>query len=109
MSFDEELVVGGTPSPLEGRKFDTGKARWSLFPAGTLLQILEVLEIGAKKYAPDNWKYVPERRTRYYDALHRHVEAWWGGEKADPETGRSHLAHAACCILFLMWCDRNDK
>ena len=44
---------------------------------------------------------------RYFAAMCRHVFAWWGGEDADPETGYSHLAHAGCCLLFLMEYQRN--
>ena len=32
----------------------------------------------------------------------RHMWAWWRGETADPETGASHLHHAACCLAFLI-------
>jgi hypothetical protein len=28
--------------------------------------------------------------------------AWNDGESVDPETGISHLAHAACNLLFLL-------
>lgn len=28
--------------------------------------------------------------------------SWVAGERCDPETGESHLAHAACCLLFLL-------
>lgn len=90
----------------EGRKDDGGKLRWSLFPAGTLKEILEVLEIGAKKYDVDNWKKVQDARRRYYDALMRHVESWWSGEVNDPEDGKHHLAHAGCCLLFLLALDK---
>ncbi len=38
----------------------------------------------------------------------RHIFAWWGGEDKDPETGFSHLAHAGCCLLFLMEFQRNS-
>ena len=92
----------------EGRKDDTGKLRWSLFPKGTLKLVLEVLEIGAKKYDVDNWKKVPNARVRYYDALMRHIDAWWGGQKDDPEDGKHHLAHAACCLLFLLSLDESQ-
>lgn len=89
-------------------KKDKGKPRWSLLPAGTIRQVIDVLEFGAKKYSVGNWVTVPNARTRYYDAVMRHVEAWWSGEKNDPETGLPHLAHAATCLLFLMWFD-NEK
>jgi hypothetical protein len=91
----------------EGRKDDKGKLRWSLLPTGTVRSIIEVLEIGAKKYDVDNWKQVPDARTRYYDAMQRHIEAWWNGQKLDPEDGLHHLAHAGCCLLFLLWLDKS--
>ena len=92
-----------------GRKDDTGKLRWSLLPRGTVKLIIEVLEVGAKKYDVDNWQKVPDARLRYYDALMRHVESWWSGEKLDPEDGLHHLAHAGCCLLFLLYLDNEDK
>ena len=90
-----------------GVKFDGHKPRWSLLPKGAVLQIIEVLEFGAAKYAENNWQYVENGRQRYYDALMRHMEAWWLGEKTDPESGLSHLAHAGCCLVFLLWLDRD--
>jgi len=42
-------------------------------------------------------------------AAFRHFIAWVMGEKKDPESGWSHLAHLMCCILFLMWTDENNK
>lgn len=90
-----------------GVKGDVGKLRWSLLPDGVVREVVKVLEFGAKKYQVDNWQKVPEPRTRYYDALIRHVEAWWLGERKDPESGCHHLAHAVCCGFFLMWFDEN--
>lgn len=89
-----------------GRKDDTVKPRWSLLPEGVVMQIVEVLDFGATKYTEGNWKYVAGGRQRYYDALMRHVDAWWGGEKLDPESGKHHLAHAGCCLMFLLWLDK---
>ena len=39
---------------------------------------------------------------RLLDAQMRHLAAFTMGEDFDPETGLSHLAHAACCNLFLL-------
>ncbi len=86
-------------------KHDAGKWRFSLVPLESLMQIVGVLELGAKKYAPGNWKTVPDAKTRYFDACIRHLMAWWSGERNDEESGISHLAHAGCCILFLLWID----
>ena len=104
--FTHEICADPKP---EGKKFDSGKPRWSLLPRGTLRKVVQVLEAGAVKYDVDNWKSVPDARTRYYDAMNRHIEAWWGGEKQDPETGIHHLAHATCCALFLIWLDEPEE
>jgi hypothetical protein len=90
-------------------KHDAGKPRWSLLPRGVIRQVLAVLEFGASKYVPHAWQGVPDARRRYYDAAMRHVESWWSGEKRDAESGLPHLAHAACCLLFLMWFDDAEE
>jgi hypothetical protein len=40
--------------------------------------------------------------SRPESAGYRHLTAWSMGENTDPETGLSHLAHAACNMLFLL-------
>lgn len=91
----------------EGRKADAGKPRPSLLPWRAIQQIVAVLEFGAAKYGADNWQRVPEARQRYFDAAMRHLLAWWDGERMDAESGLPHLAHAGCCILFLLWSDKS--
>lgn len=85
-----------------GSKLDQDKLRWDLLPFESVTPIVAVLTFGAKKYAPENWRLVENPRARYFAALMRHLAAWWLGEKNDPETGYSHLAHAGCCLLFLL-------
>lgn len=85
-----------------GVKYDNDKPQWSLLPFKALREVVDVLTYGAKKYAPDNWKKVPNAKQRYIDAGFRHFTAYAGGEKLDPETGKSHLAHAMCCLLYLL-------
>lgn len=94
---------------LQGKKFDTNKPRMSLLPKGALNAVIRVLEFGATKYQENNWKHVPDAKTRYYDAMQRHIDAWWNGERKDQETGEHHLAHAICCGMFLMWFDHMDE
>lgn len=86
----------------EGRKYDTGKPDYTLLPWDAVEQIVKVLDFGARKYARDNWKHVSDGETRYLAAAFRHMAAYNRGEKDDPETGISHLAHAGCCVLFLL-------
>lgn len=66
------------------------------------LQLVNVLEFGAWKYAPGNWrKGLP--RARVYAAALRHVHARSEGDYKDDETGLPHLAHALCELMFLYW------
>jgi len=82
-------------------KADAGKARFDLLPPEFLLETSAVLTYGAKKYTPNNWANGADW-SRYFSAMQRHLWAWWGGEDKDAETGITHLAHAACCLAFLM-------
>lgn len=88
--------------PQEGRKFDTGKPEYALLPPFALEETVRVLTAGAQKYERENWRFVDDAKYRYFNALQRHVWAWKRGEVNDPETGLHHLAHAMCCLMFLM-------
>ena len=89
----------------EGVKHDDGKTRYDLLPPELLEETAKVLSFGATKYGSRNWEYGMSW-YRPFGALMRHMWAWWGGEDKDPETGLSHLAHAACCIAFLLAYER---
>lgn len=89
----------------EGVKYDQEKPRFDLMPPRAQLRVVEVLTYGAAKYAPDNWLKVangPDGYRRYAAACMRHFNAWQRGEAIDPESGHHHLAHAACCLLFIL-------
>lgn len=85
----------------EGRKDDTGKLPYHLLPSDAVEEVIKVLQYGSEKYAPRNWEK-GMAWSRPFSALMRHMWAWWRGQNTDPETGLSHLAHAGCCILFLL-------
>jgi len=95
------------PSPMIGLetsvalKFDTTKPRLDLLPTQPLIEVAEVLTFGAKKYAEYNWAKGISY-SRLFGATMRHLWAWWVGEDNDSETGKSHLAHAICCLLFAL-------
>jgi hypothetical protein len=86
---------------MEGVKHDTGKLPYHLIAPEILESLARVLDFGAKKYAARNWEAGMDW-NRVFSALQRHTWAWWKGEDKDPETGFSHLEHAACCIMFLL-------
>ena len=61
-----------------------------------------------EKYAEHNWRkgFV---WSRPLSAAMRHITAFNAGEDKDPESGLSHLAHAACCIMFLLEFEKTHK
>ena len=90
-----------TGSLHEAVKHDSGTARYDLLPTEYLEATAMVLGFGADKYGQRNWEQGMSW-GRVFAALMRHMWAWWRGEKADPETGYSHLWHASCCMAFLV-------
>jgi hypothetical protein len=96
------------PELLEGTKYDTGKVGVHLLPSDALIEIARVLDFGANKYAAYNWtKGI--KWSRLVASTLRHVWAWFKGEDKDPESGLSHLAHAGCCILFLLQYEKTRR
>lgn len=82
-------------------KQDGGKPRMDLIAPEMLTATANVLAFGAAKYDERNWEKGMSW-GRCFGAMMRHMWAWWGGEKADAETGYSHLHHAAACLMFLI-------
>lgn len=98
ISTEEQLK---TITPI---KYDQSKTDWSLVPMECIEDIAKVLEFGAQKYSPNNWREGNGFKwTRVLNSLFRHIFAFARGEDNDPETGLSHLAHAGCNIIFLLY------
>ena len=90
----------------EGRKDDKDKLDWALLPLYPIREVIKVLMWGEKNYDRNNWQLVVDARLRYYNAAMRHITEWFGGKKNDNDTNLHHLAHAVCCLLFLIWLDK---
>lgn len=101
---------------LNGKKFDQGKTEWDLLPLGPVEEVVNVLMHGREKYGRDNWQLVDNPIRRYYSAAQRHLAAFRRArfdtknpfDAVDSESKLHHLAHAACCILFLLWHERKE-
>lgn len=94
-------------APVTGTKHDRGKPILGAVPPHAELAVGRVLTFGAEKYARGNWDKVEDHENRYMDAALRHLNAHRRGELTDSESGESHLAHAACCILFML--DKQER
>lgn len=122
MSNDSYIIYGGVrydlQSPTTGRsaedkllcsntdlkaavKHDAEKPDMSLLSSIALIKTAEVMTFGKRKYSAHNWRG-GFAWSRLLSAAMRHLVAYIGGENKDPETGLSHLAHCACCVMFLL-------
>lgn len=66
-----------------------------------LMVVAEVAGFGTVKYARYNF-FKGFDWSLSYDALQRHLHAFWGGENLDPESKLPHLAHACWHTLCLL-------
>lgn len=78
------------------------KPQLGLIPVGALTSVARVMELGAKKYGPYNWRSKSVRYMVYANAALRHLLAWIGGEDLDPESGEPHWAHMVACGLIVL-------
>lgn len=101
MEVDERRGITVQSLIKTGTKHDKGKADWTLLPWEAIEEVVAVLGVGAEKYEKWNW-CKGFAYTRLGAAALRHIISWLRGEDRDPETGLSHLAHAICCLLFLL-------
>ena len=83
-----------------GIKHDQGKLEYHLLSSDALNGLIEILMFGKERYGAFNWAK-GLTYSRVYDALERHIKAWWNGENLDPDSHKSHLYHVLCNAMFL--------
>jgi hypothetical protein len=112
LSPEQVLQIETAKTAATAVKYDSGKTDWSLMPWEAVAEINKVLEFGAQKYnekdkkGPNSWNWAKGTglgRLRVLNAVFRHLFAYARGEKLDPESGLSHLNHAACGLLFMIY------
>lgn len=92
-----------TTSATGGQK-GVKEARYDLIPPGALELLAIHYGKGSQKYSDHNWRK-GFNWSNSYAALNRHLQAFWGGEDLDPETGSPHMAavawHAFTLLTFM--------
>lgn len=78
------------------------KTPLGLIPPSAMEEIAWVHQLGSVKYGELNWRKTGVCASTYVHAILRHLNAWRDGEDLDPESGRSHIAHVACCCNILL-------
>ena len=91
-----------------GDRFNEGKIRPSLLPVVCYEHILQILEMGAKKYGEKNWQKGLKYST-CLDSLERHLLAVKNGEDTDTESKKLHAGHIAVNALFLLYFQLNGR
>lgn len=97
---DFPLVTGTKPT---NPKDAVGikKAPMSTVSAPFVAAVGVAMMEGALKYGRHNYRAAGVRSSVYYDALMRHMMAWWEGQDIDPESGLSHIVKAGACLAVL--------
>jgi len=71
-------------------------------PPSAILALGLAMENGEIKYGLMNWRSSPVSSSVYYDAMFRHLLAWWDGENVASDSRIHHLAHVmACCAILI--------
>lgn len=83
-----------------GLRFNQGKLRYDLVHPRAHEDMVDVLTMGAEKYFDRNWENGLSW-TSVLASMKRHIAAIERGEDYDQESGRLHIAHAACNVHFL--------
>jgi hypothetical protein len=92
--------IGATaPKQDEALRYNEGKLQWGLVHFKSIEPMVKVLEFGAKKYAPDNWKKPMDKR-KILESMQRHLAAMLDGEAYDSESGQLHIGHIQCNAMF---------
>lgn len=80
-----------------------GQAKTGLHttPPRVLLELGAAMSEGAKKYGPYNYRDTAIRSSIYFDAVMRHMYAWWEGEDIDPDSGLPHVVKAMSSLVVL--------
>lgn len=97
-------VEGGKATNAENPKdaIGSGKLPIHLWPTtATMMGCIGLLN-GMLKYGRGNWKAAGVRASIYYDACHRHLDAWFEGEDIDPDDNVPHLAAALACLAIIV-------
>lgn len=95
----EKSTIGGSINPKDA--CGIAKVPLSTISAPVLAEVGVAMLEGALKYGRHNYRVSGVRASVYYDAVGRHMMAWWEGEDDDPDSGLPHLAKAIAGLAVI--------
>lgn len=93
-----EVTNAKLDKDVEGQK----KTPLRVVPPILDLEVSGPLSQGAQKYGSYNWRHKDISLALHLEAIERHLAAYKDGENRAPDSGFTHLAHAAATIAILM-------
>jgi len=90
--------LGTNPKDLVGAK----KVPHHLVPKVAVSILARVMELGASKYGPYNWRENKVQSMTYVDAMRRHLDLFELSETIDQESEEHHLGHVMACAAILL-------
>lgn len=70
-------------------------------PSAPLFEVGLAMMEGGRKYGTHNYRDEGVRMSIYYNAVFRHLIAWWEGEDIDPDSGIHHVIKAIASLFVL--------
>jgi hypothetical protein len=92
----------GYPDDNPKTSIGVSKAPLHYIPPVALVHLGLAMENGGGKYGLMNWREFTVSSSVYYDAMLRHLMAWWDGEDAAPDSKVHHLGHVMACAAILL-------
>lgn len=83
-------------------RYNEGKPKWGLVDFKSLIPLVRVLEYGAEKYSPNNWKK-GLNNIEILESLCRHLFCLLSGEINDKESGLEHIGHIMANAMFFSY------
>lgn len=99
---------------LKSERFNIGKLRWDLVDWTSLEEALKVLEAGAIKYSPDDWKK-GLHREEILESMQRHLIHLFNKQELDEDLTKlagqdiHHMGNIICNAIFYLYHARNNS
>lgn len=83
-------------------KVGAKKAPLRYVPRALDIEVSAVMETGATKYGPFNWRQQPVSAVTYAEAMLRHIYAWLEGQDNAEDSGLNHIAHVGASAGIIL-------
>lgn len=85
-----------------------GKPQMSGIPPIAIMALGMAMQDGVNKYGLFNWRETGVTASVFYDAMLRHILAWYSGEEHAPDSSIVHLGHLMAGAAILLDADYHN-